>query len=197
MRSVLLSIILCFILSCGEHDFPRYGDDKDSEINAGNKYQYFAVNLIPLNSRFSPFVSSQTLFWFKERQFYAKLVFWGRIPQLRVRPVIHQGDSCPNELDDVNRDGIIDASEVRLISGAVLLPLDRNLQSRSRGSDWFPVTDPDGDFVYSRAARLQDMLTDIGITSLDEFALATRTLILYGTSGNPFLPIACGKIVVD
>lgn len=142
----------------------------------------------------------------RDDQFYAKVVMFRGFRKLRYQQYIHKGGRCPDQSDDLNRDGVIDFSEVIASSGDILIPLDRFIQEQEKGSEWFPVTSSDGSFYYSRSASVSKMMSDLyqrdrfsrdGMSKLqrgEELDIWRRTLVIYGAPGNPLLPVACAVL---
>lgn len=74
---------------------------------------------------------------------------------------IHVGSRCPNESDDINRDGYIDAEEVASVVNEVLIPLDDDISSQWMGLGTFPVSDDFGYYFWSRATPFEKMMADL------------------------------------
>jgi hypothetical protein len=120
---------------------------------------------------------------------------------------IHSGGRCPQKSDDKNGDNILDFTEVLEASGPQLIPLDQSLKTQNHGSEWFPATDREGTMNYSRSVSVLHLLADLRgkdpvpddflakLGSGENLDIGQRTVIIYGTSTNVMMPIACGKIV--
>jgi hypothetical protein len=194
--------ILFLVLSCGQQEFPDYNsgkDLKDYEVAPG----VFSAEFSMLNKAR---LQVSALFWVRDDQFYAKVVMIKGPVKVRYQQFIHKGARCPDKQDDENKDGVIDFSESLTASGDILIPLDKFIEEQDKGSEWFPKTSARGRYYYSRSASIDRMMEDLSATDtfardgisklgrLEELALSVRTIILYGTSKNPFLPVACAVI---
>lgn len=180
------------LYSCGRGKFPDY-EPKDEIIEISVEHQFFKANFIPLNRQESSFRKAQALLWLKLRQFYVRIVFWGK-GKRRYHQFIHAGDRCPDNNSDLNKDGMINFYETIMASGEILIPLDRNLQTSRAGSDWYPFSGSNGSYLYSRSSSLLEMLPDLGYSSVQSLDLSNRVIIIYGSSAGPLIPIACAKI---
>lgn len=180
------------LFSCGQGKFPDY-EPSEQRIEISNEHQYFKGNFVALNRRHSTLRRADSLLWLKLNQFYVKIVFWGR-GQQRYHQFIHSGERCPDSNSDLNRDGIIDFHEALLASGEILVPLDRNLQSKKEGSEWYPISSKEGSYLYSRSSSLLKMLPDLGFSSVDSLDLSNRVIIIYSSNVRSMLPVACAEI---
>lgn len=185
-------MIFFTLISCGEGKFPDY-EPENPAIEISSEHQYFKGKFVALNRKYSTMSKGDSLLWVKLRQFYVKIVFWGR-GQERYHQFIHTGDKCPDINSDLNRDGIIDFHEALLTSGEILIPLDRNIQSKTAGSEWYPISSKDGSYLYSRSSSLLKMLPDLGYSSVDSLDLSNRVIIIYSSKVRSMLPVACAEI---
>lgn len=195
------------LVSCGKQDFPNYDEEEvvleHQEAEASFKADFRSLN--GLQNR----IKANGLLWVKGRQIYIKIVMNKSFPFLRYQQFIHAGSRCPGRSDDLNGDRIIDAYEVRRASGDILIPLDKNIQIQTKGMEWFPVSDKEGEYYYSRATALPFLMDDLyqkdqfpadGITKLavgENLDLDRRTVIIYGTPSDPLKPVACAEIQYD
>jgi hypothetical protein len=112
---------------------------------------------------------------------------------------LHSGSGCPKEVHDVNRDGLIDTYEARVVMGQILVPFDDDLSSQSRGNTFYPS----GSYRYARSTSYGLMLSDLhqpddvindNIIKLLEtdLPLEARAVSIYGKSPKGDIPIACG-----
>lgn len=74
---------------------------------------------------------------------------------------IHIGERCPDENDDLNRDGIIDAAEGAAVYKEILIPLDDDLSSQRMGLGIFPVSDIFGSYFWSRSVSYPKLMNDL------------------------------------
>lgn len=195
-------LLLCY--SCGKQKFPDYRPPglvlSDEEEEAHRTY------FKSLNPSLAGRVKGHVVIWVRDLQFYARVVVFKGPKNLRIQQYIHTGNHCPTIRDDLNNDGMIDFSEVIKSSGEILVPLDGKLRSQTSGMNWFPVSDRDGAFYYSRAANLKWFMEDlrardenpgdhvVKLAKSEDLALKRRVVILYGSTSDPLLPIACADI---
>lgn len=193
-------------LSCGKQDFPDYSDEEEifqhEEEEATYKARFKSLNG-PRR------INASGLLWVKGRQFYVKVVMRGAYPLLRYQQYIHKGSRCPDQRDDLNNDSLLDAHEVSVASGEMLIPLDKNIRVQTDGMEWFPMSDTSGEYYYSRATvlpllmedlYLEDPRPDDGVVKLprsENLDLDHRTIIIYGTAEDPLRPVACAEIRMD
>jgi hypothetical protein len=135
---------------------------------------------------------------------------------------IHAGSACPTAADDTNGDGFVDVVEGIPRYGAILVPLDGNLESQAGGRSTSPSADGDGSYNYLRRGSFSRFLADlqapdenpadavIKLQPGEALNLAGRHVIIHGVpadsnlpetvqtiEGAPAhatLPIACGVI---
>ena len=136
---------------------------------------------------------------------------------------IMTGTSCPDLSQDVNGDGLIDIMEGMKSFGKVLIPLDSNLSEQIAGSDFGPIANSAGAYVYRRSTSLTTLLADLRAADPDtqdhivklpfgsDLNLSGRIVVVHGVSTDSALtdsvatigdmspaqslPIACGKLV--
>lgn len=205
---VRLFICISFILSlisCGKQKFPDYTDDSDLQREEEEAGAYGA-KFSPLNSTRSRNFKGHAVLWTRGIQFYVRVILTGAQPRVRHLQSIHKGANCQDRSDDKNGDGILDYAEVMNTAGPMLVPLDRSLKTQAHGNEWYPTTDGEGTMNYSRSVAVFNLLEDLrkpdpvpgdllGKLNADEtLELDQRTIIIYGTSTDPLLPIACAEI---
>ena len=180
--------------------------------------------LYPLNQFVSGKVTG-AFTWSKENdEVIVDLRFNGGLPTAGVIHAqnIHQGKRCPDEADDLNEDGYIDAVEGEKVYGKILIPLDNDINSQLMGYGTFPVADEFGSYIYSSIASYNKIISDLteeDLNSEDPFvklgpegqlSLKEKIVVVQGInattiipfsvkSNNSFanfqtLPIACGVI---
>lgn len=195
--------MLFLMICCGKKDFPDYdGYAPPPQYEEANGI--YQAAFMPLNQQK---VKAHGLFWVKGNQFYARIVMVKSPRKIRIQQFMHKGAFCPTMKDDLNQDGKLDQAEVIAASGKILIPLDRVLNTQNDGMDWFPTTDKNGAFYYSRAAILNVMMADLykaegpgfGFGKLyrnEELFLGDRIVVLYGAGSDPLLPIACAELTL-
>ncbi len=160
------------------------------------------------NVKYIPRFKVSALMWIDGNQFYARVVMDKGPRKIRFKQFIHQGSRCPDRRDDLNLDQTIDYSEAITASGDILIPLDGNIENQDSGKGDFPSTNEKGMYYYSRSGSISKMLNDLRLPDVDlkdniskltkneNLDLERRVMILYGSSGDPLLPVACLMIKV-
>jgi hypothetical protein len=126
--------------------------------------------------------------------------------------------ACPDAGHDANGDGLIDVVEGMAAYGRLLLPLDSNLNTQLDGSNFGPIANAAGAYVYARTGMLSRLIDDLrdteqllpeGLAKLaydEPLNLSGRAVIIHGVgaalpgsvattremSARESLPIACG-----
>lgn len=221
MSGFWLFCLLLICISCG-----RTGNPYREELSLSLKQEqqgYYRAKLIPLQKKMTRSLYGQGSFYLKEIQFYASVYLrtpWKRVTHLQF---IHAGNRCPSMQDDLNRDGYLDFYEAMKVSGRILIPLDKDLETQLRGFTKYPTSNDKGDYYYSEAASAPWMLRDLrnkGFNSNntleklnpnEELNLIERVIIVYGVphyfklpesvrsfdgySSHMSTPIACAEII--
>ncbi len=82
-----------------------------------------------------------------------------------------------------------------------MIPLDRIIKTQNEGADWFPRSNSEGMYYYSRAADLTILIRDLRtlkkIEVNENFDFDRRTIILYRSSSTSFIPVACTELHQD
>lgn len=178
----------------------------------------FKATLAPMNMA-SPDIQGEYQLTLSDEIFQVQTTVFGAAPGARHFQYIING-KC--QFNDQNEDGLVDMNEVFAQNGLILVPLDSNLDSQIEGSDFGPIANEEGKFVYKRSAdglRFIDDLMAGDPDPKDEFSkireekdlqLATRSIIVLGVDENTVLPetvasfrnlslaeslpVACGEI---
>ena len=208
MVRLIFCIYLVFIFqSCGKQKFPDY--DSQSERQEEQAPGYYTGLYASLNTRYNGTIKAHSILWTKGQQFYARVVVLKSSSSIIYQQYIHKGHLCPTMSDDMNRDGVLSAEEVSRVSGPMLIPLDRNLKTQQSGLEWFPRTDRYGMYYYSRSGDISEMMKDLrkpdtapdrGLAKLERsenLNLDQRTIILYRSSSDAFIPVACTELRED
>lgn len=139
--------------------------------------------------------------WLKGQQFYARVVMTRGQSATVYQQYIHKNARCPDQGDDLNGDGLLSASEVEKVSGEMMIPLDRIIKTQNEGADWFPRSNGEGMYYYSRAADLTILIRDLRnlkkIELNENFDFDRRTIVLYRSSSTSFIPVACTELNED
>lgn len=189
---------MTILLSCGKQEFPDYSGEREvlehQEAEATYTARFRILN--PGRRR----LSVSLLIWIKGRQIYFKTIMKNGEPHVRYQQHIHTGARCPDTKTNIN------VFELRQLTGDILIPLDKDIKFQEKGMEWFPVTNKHGNYDYSRATALPDLMHDLyqkdqnplnGITKLErgeKLNLEERTIVIYGSATDPLKPVACGEI---
>jgi hypothetical protein len=208
MVRLLLCILFIQVSACGKQKFPDYEPDILSSFEEQEE-GYFSAQFQGLNFHRAGNVKAKSVLWIRGNQFYARIVMLRARGAVRYQQYIHKGSRCPDQRDDINGDNLIDMEEVIRASGELLIPLDRNLNSQRLGNEWFPKTDRKGMYYYTRAGAITEMMKDLRqddpypgrgngkLSPGEDLAMDQRTIVIYGSSSDPLLPVACAKVVRD
>ena len=192
----LNAILLIFLsLGCGKK-FPDYDNKPGTQEEQAPGY--YTGQFSPLNSSG---IKAHTILWIKGQQFYARVVMTRGQSATVYQQYIHENGRCPDKSDDSNGDGFLSASEVENASGKMLIPLDRIIKTQNEGADWFPRSSGEGMYYYSRAADITILIRDLRnlkkIENDESLDFNRRTIILYRSSSESFIPVACSELNED
>jgi hypothetical protein len=183
----------------------------------------YQVDLRPLNSSVAGNVTGHfTIEIDNDDLFMVEGKVEGASAGVRHLQVLHTNGPCPEASADTNADGIIDVQEGMRSYGAMLIPLDSDLNSQIDGSNYGPLSNSSGRYRYQQSASLRRMLADlrdddqdtsdavIKLSTREELNLEGRTVVIYGISARQnlpesvasmgtlsayeILPVACGVI---
>ena len=205
MVRIVLSVLFLFIMAgCGKKEFPDYsGTDFIFYEEADGLYD---VDFVYLNARQVRRFRVNSTMWIKGNQMYVSVNMESAPSKIRFQQFIHKGVRCPDSRDDQNGDRMIDISEVMEASGEILIPLDSTIQEQLKGQEWFPITNKNGKYFYSRSASVSKLMEDLykkdeipgdGMGKLlmnESLSLERRVIVIYGNKTNPLLPVACGVL---
>lgn len=207
VRLIVCIFFLLFMNGCGKQKFPDY--DEDSDLQEEQAPGYYSGVYSSLNTRYAGTINAHSILWLKGQQFYARVVMMKGAPSVVYQQYIHKGSVCPSMKNDFNHDGILSADEAAVVAGPMLIPLDRNLKTQQLGLEWFPRTDGSGIYYYSRSGDISEMMKDLrkpdtapdrGMAKLkrgENIDLERRTIILYRSSSETFLPVGCAELSED
>ena len=129
------------------------------EIEMNGVYQAI---LKPVNGKVSGEYLNGSLTLVREQdEFIADVRISGGPKSVLQTQSIHTGERCPDERDDLNGDGYIDAEEGIQVYREILIPLDDDLNSQRIGLGIFPVTDAFGHYFWSRSVSFEKMMDDL------------------------------------
>lgn len=208
LSMVRIIFCICFLfvfISCGKQHFPDYESSNLPEREE-EEDGVFRAEFSSLNPHYTGKIKATTELWIRSIQLYAKIVMYSSPARVRYLQYIHRGPKCPDESSDINRDGVIDMSEVMIKSGEMLIPLDKKLNSQDAGSEWFPKSNKNGAYYYSRSGDVDHIMDDLyaldrhpedGIGKLrknESLRLDQKVIVIYGTPSDPFMPVACAEL---
>ncbi len=190
------------------------------ETEASTAYQ---AKLTPLNGKASGTISGSLNIIRDEDQLIFHVRFSGG-PKEAIAHIqnIRTGTKCPTEEADLNHDGFIDIIESMPYFGDTLIPLDGDVNTQKGGANYWPVTDPFGDYQYSEIASYSRFYEDlkkedndlnddlVKLTQEETINLIGKVIVIHGVPSSmnlpgsvatrgPYanfqtLPIACGVI---
>lgn len=174
-KNRLLSLALCstILASCGGGGGGGAGAPKKSiqplETELGGTYQAIFT---PLNKTVSGHLNGSLTLVREKDDVVIDVRFSNGPASIIHSQNIHIGDRCPNEADDLNHDGYIDAEETALVVKEILIPLDDDITSQRMGLGTFPVSDEFGYYFWSRATPFPKLMEDLreeDINPTDEY----------------------------
>ncbi len=238
LKFLSLLIVSCFAISCGEKKSSNILKRKNEILesskketaqsqfpddNAGNSETalgHFSVKFSPIQNTLIPSGGFKIFFDLSEFKIFGEIK--NLKPGIKHLQAIHVNGECPNELDDLNQDGLVDFSEGFLKFGPQLIPLDGNLSTQIEGIDYGPISDEEGKYFYQKSVDSQLLEEDLiaeddnnfdDIVKLelgDELNLQGRVVVIYNylnefllesnktfhsfTNDKKIIPIACGMI---
>jgi hypothetical protein len=218
-KIILSTALLSLVVACGKKSSGGSAPAPVVREPIQSETGYFKADLSPLNSHIAGDITGQATVVIKGGTFKAEVRVKDAPQGVMHAQYIHIADACPTLAADVNKDGIIDATEGAKSYGKVIMPLDGDLSSQLAGLDKFPTSDVAGKYFYSRTASTKKILDDLMAkdkNTKDQFvkmktsklSMAGRHLVIYGIpkttelprsvagmygkSAHEALPIACG-----
>lgn len=219
---LIIPVVVLVLTACGKDSggSSTPGTDVSIQQMEPQKFEgkYDAI-LRPLNTSVSGFIpSGRTIIEVKEGDFTVISYLEDDSRVMHIQS-IHEGVRCPTLQDDANKDGFIDAVEMKKATGNVLVPLDGDLNSQMAGQDFYPSGKT---FTYNESASAETLLQDLytkdlptnsSLVKLQAGAplnLEGRVVIIHGTAElarvpesvktmnnlprNVSIPITCGVI---
>lgn len=205
VRFFICISFIWFAISCGKQKFPDYSNDAESDREE-HKAGLYGAKFLSINPQIVHSFKAHSVLWIRGHQFYVRVIITSHQPRVRHIQAIHVGPRCPKFSDDINKDRVLDYEEVMKVTGPMLIPLDRSLKSQTHGSEWFPSTDREGTMNYSRSVAIYHLMNDLRLNDptpqdfvsklapSENLDLHLRTIVIYGTSRDHMLPIACAEI---
>lgn len=179
--TVALLILSAMIVACSQSGGggsqgsgnPSSVDKLESEITG-----IYQAILQPVNRKVvAPYMNGSLTLVRDKDEFIADVRLSGGPVSVLQNQNIHIGERCPDESDDLNGDGYIDAEEGFAVYKEILVPLDDDLNSQRIGLGIFPVTDSFGQYFWSRVVSFEKMMSDLyeeDINPDDEYVKLNR-----------------------
>jgi hypothetical protein len=189
---ILGTCMMTLIVSCGSDD-----DDNGNSLQQEEEQQEgeYKVTLSGLNVDLSGVPTGSGEFSLIGDDFRAvmNVSLAGVAGHIQL---ITTNGSCPDDTSDTNGDGVIDVVEAINVTGAALIPLDRELSSQGAGGIF-----PDGaNYNYDESVSYALMLSDLKLPDTDtsdifvklganeNLNLEGRTVLVHGIPDSVILP---------
>ena len=215
----ILAFIFFILVACSEGKSTRSNSVKSQSELEGSSQSLYRAILKPINENVAGKTAGVVLVRIDGDEFVVEETVSESPANVRHYQYITEGSDCPTE--DVNGDSYIDVKESESTLRKMLIPLDSNLDSQIDGSDFGPIANPAGAFVYRKTASLARMMADLQLddpNSMDDLVklenedalnLSQRAVVIHGIgyglpdsvasrdgmSASESLPIACGQLV--
>ncbi len=207
---LVLGTCVIAAVSCGSNDdddssSPRQQEQpqQEEQVDQGN----YTVTFQTLNPGVAGNASTGTgTILITDQSFQIQLDMAGTPAQISHLQHIHSAATCPTAAQDANGDGFIDVLEGIPSYGAILVPLDGNLNTQADGGMTTPSANRAGAYRYTRRATLATMIADLRaedtipddpVVKLSEGELLNlegRTVIIHGVPAAANLPATIGTI---
>ncbi len=222
-----LGLILLSFVSCGvdsHHISTSSLPKKDEELKREqNRTGTYRALLYPLNENLAGNTSGVMEIVITDDDLSVAGHVRGAPADVRHLQNIMLGIKCPDQGDDLNRDGQIDIKEAISVSGKILIPLDSDLSGQIDGGNFGPIANTSGNYSYKRSTALSPLLNDLDsfdpdptdfITKLPvgaDLKIEGKVVMVHGvseqvklpesissgedSSPGSMLPIACGVLL--
>ena len=210
---VLSAVMLTFVAACGSDD----DDDSGGGITTTTQPEQpeeeqqpdegtFRAELQPLNSSVGGNTVGTAKITVVGDELKFDMVVNGAPANITHIQHIHAGTACPTSAEDVNGDGFVDVLEGLPRYGAILIPLDGDLETQEGGTASNPSANATGTYRYTERASLTRMLADLRAPDTDTtdaviklepgqpLNLASRHVVVHGIPATPPLPATVGTI---
>jgi hypothetical protein len=201
MRLFFLFLLMAlFLWSCGKKSSRISGKKFDPDKITSFEDGIYQAILKPMNIPHTGPINASINIVKSNDELRFHMRFRGLSPEVIHPQNIHSGFRCPDDSDDLNQDGYIDASEGRRVYKEILIPLDDELKSQRVGSGIFPISNQFGQYLWSRSTSLKNLLNDLydeDIHAFDEiiklkasetFRLRDKVVVISGIEANHPLP---------
>ncbi len=173
-----------------------------------------------LNGSINGVIAGSVTIWMNNKKITAFTRLFAGFPSATHMQNIYLGKRCPDSVDDLNQDGLIDITEGRNVWGDIIIPLDADISSQDAGENLFPRGDNYGNYVYERETYQTNLTNDlrrpdtrpednvVKLPSNEKLTFNGKVVVIQGidadyplpetiqtmgiTSAQLSLPIACG-----
>lgn len=190
MKLLLLSLSILILASCGGKDGGG-GSSPSSTIQEQVAEGSYRAVVRPLNNSLSGFIPSG----------FAEIKITGNDVSVKTlldddarvahMQSIHVGTQCPTMAHDANKDGLIDAVEMKAVTGEVLIPLDSDINSDELGAGVYPVG---RNFTYLENAELGQLEADVRARTGQNLNLGGRVVIMHGVDAKTNMPATVATV---
>lgn len=178
---ILLSL---FFLSCGKNVSEGNEGAILGEVEMPQSVESYRGILRPMNNHLSGFLPSGIAEVKIDQKEIAIKTFLDDDAKVTHIQSIHLGQRCPEILDDINLDGVIDRNETLIASGNVYVSLDSDINSEQLGRGQYPMG---GGYTYIEKASLKKITEDLQTRNLP-LDFLNRVVIIFGTYKKNNLP---------
>ena len=222
ISAFLVGTCLFTLVSCGSDDDSSSSSSPRQEEQQDDQGIYRAV-LRPLNTNVAGNTSGTVEITIEGDDVVVESNIAGAPAGVKHLQNITTSGSCPGTNADLNNDSYVDVLETLPSTGPILIPLDSNLSDQLAGSDYGPIANGSGSYVYRRSTTLTELLADLRAVDPDpvdpvvklpdgsDLNLAGRVVVVHGVASSAdlpgsvqtfgdlpneqTLPIACGELV--
>ena len=163
-------LLFILIVACNKTDGEKAKTHSPSKqpLQVEIEGQYLGI-LYPINEKLTGLSTGAVTISKDKDEFVTDVRFSGGAGTTSIlhHQNIHVGPRCPNESDDVNQDGVIDAVEGINVYGQTLIPLDDDVNYQHMGAGIFPVADSFGNYIWARVSSFEKIMNDLREVDLD------------------------------
>lgn len=218
----LMMSVIVLAMACGKND-DEATMPTQAEVDPGNLRSevMLKTKLFPVNTNLNfPEVGSAQVSK-KSDTFSASVILQYGSPTVWHQQGIYTGERCPTLKDDLNKDAYIDIIEAKAAIGAMIIPLDADLNSQYGGWSMYPTGKVEGGYEWENSASVAKLMEDLRtpnnegdedlarLGARENLKLEGRVVIIQGTDrdflpetvemgNNPdrqsSLPVACGVL---
>ncbi len=199
---ILALLSLLILIACGKAPEPDNGSVQNEALmpDGSNVSGPYVAKLMPVNHNFH-FQTLGNVHITRDGDSFGVMVKMEHSgDNVWHRQDVYLGTRCPMLQDDTNHDGYIDIIEGRAAFGAIILPLDGDIDSQYGGRNEYPAASGEGDYTYIRTGSFDRFFQDIKsedenlsdqivkIDSGDGVSFLNKVVIVQGLADNVLLP---------